>query len=409
MHVEKFKITSIGQITAHIERTRAEGHYGNINIDSERTSLNYDIHENTFRRDFTTIRNEVETRTQKALRKDAVVAVGIVVQLPEEYKNINAHDMRDFFENLNAGLTEKFGNCCWSAVHMDEKTPHLHFGFIPYNGEQLRVKNYINRNMLKGFHDEMNSYLKKHLDWYHGGLVAEDPNERLKAKDNLAMNEYKETKALNDRLTTENTQKAQKALELGNDIARQAQINTELKSRSVPPSIIEKVENGKRLKKSERVELLALATKGADSDRILADIDRRRFDNATKEAELNRLHKQIDDIAEQQTEVAQALAKQEQNILNREYMIQARSESLSIKEKALSEREREYNKMAEEVTTLRQRVERLTNGIKAVCRCIFGIGTDEEKRKDYAQARRLAEAFHLVAPMTHHNPKGRGL
>lgn len=422
MHLNHFKLNDCTGVIK--EAIRATDENGELLVHSSRdghvnrrkTKENYDLIGRQDPLEYYKQRFD-ELHKGKFSEKDTNVITSNIVYLPEEYKGDKDKE-RKFFTVCSDFFIEHYGyeNCLYAIVHKDEKNPHLHFSALPVEhreerktstgrvregGDYLCCKKVDSRLWCTTLHDNLDKYLRQHLDWYRGGLMAEDPNDR--AKESLNQKEYQKRKDLEKETAKLDKNRA----DLQNEVTRQAQINTELKSRSISPIIKEKVENGKRLKKSERCELLALAAKGADSDRILADIDRRRFDNATKEAELNRLQEQINDMTKKQTNIAQTLAKQEQNILNREYILQARSESLSIKEKALSEREQEYNKMAQEVTTLRQHVNRLTNGIKAVCRYIFGIGTEEERRKDYAQAREQAEAFHLIPPMTHHRPKGR--
>ena len=343
MHVEKIKSNGVGQIIAHVERTREAGHYGNVNIDSSRTHLNYDLAENTFRKDFSTIRNTLEKKTGRALRKDAVVAVGIVVQIPEEYLNLDEQHHADFFKAVHAELSKMFGSCCWSAVHMDEKTPHLHFGFIPFNGEQLRVKNYINRTALKGFHDKMDTALRKRLPWYHGGIVAESVEERLKASENLAMKDYKAVKNETDK-ASENLRN------INSETARQAQLNNELKERSIPSEIVEKVEQGKRLKRDEMKELVALASRGADAERRLENVQALQLANEVTSARLDKQKETLDDYEKTLRTHAQKLNDKARQVEQKERDISVETEvnnlfeqSNLIKEAKLSEREHELD------------------------------------------------------------------
>ncbi|MGH2208243.1 plasmid recombination protein, partial [Enterococcus faecalis] len=53
------------------------------------------------------------------------------------FKDKDGKEIKNFFEVAKSYFSEKFGadNICYAQVHMDETTPHLHLGIVPFNAE----------------------------------------------------------------------------------------------------------------------------------------------------------------------------------------------------------------------------------------------------------------------------------
>lgn len=139
-------------------------------------------------------------------RRDLVVCCGVVVTLPEELKDKNAFLQQDFFKCCHAFLEKRFGkeNAVYSVVHMDETTPHLHFGFVPvveqerkyrskamqgqtYRQERICVHSVLTKQTLMRFHDE----LQAHVSHYFPDVrIVSDKGHRMKKS--LSMAELKE-------------------------------------------------------------------------------------------------------------------------------------------------------------------------------------------------------------------------
>ena len=80
------------------------------------------------------------------MRKDAVRLVeGIVTASPEFFEDASAEEVRDFFEDALGFCREEFGesNLVHFTVHMDEETPHAHFGFVPLRDGKLSWKGFF--------------------------------------------------------------------------------------------------------------------------------------------------------------------------------------------------------------------------------------------------------------------------
>ena len=86
-HVTKFKMTSMGQIFAHVNRNKnLTRKYGNADIDVSRTHLNYDLKHGTIE----TLQKRLE-EVSHTKRHDLVACCGVVVTLPGELENEPEH------------------------------------------------------------------------------------------------------------------------------------------------------------------------------------------------------------------------------------------------------------------------------------------------------------------------------
>lgn len=65
--------------------------------------------------------------------------------MPEFFEDASAEEVRDFFEDALGFCREEFGesNLVHFTVHMDEETPHAHFGFVPLRDGKLSWKGFF--------------------------------------------------------------------------------------------------------------------------------------------------------------------------------------------------------------------------------------------------------------------------
>lgn len=186
-HIAKYKHSQVGgNLLAHIERNRGDkSKYGNQSIDPERSHFNYDLSEGhrwtddyhkgyevgeDYRRKWEAL---LEVQRRK-VRPDAVGLGAIIVTLPERYRDFPPHQQAEFFEKTYSYLHERFGsrdNEIYASVHMDETTPHMHYGFIPVDEErQISAKRVLDLKTFQHFHDDLDKHLQKSLKWYEGGI-----------------------------------------------------------------------------------------------------------------------------------------------------------------------------------------------------------------------------------------------
>jgi len=159
-HTEKRKAGDLGVYQIHIDR-KSEKH-ANKDIDKERSHLNYDLvgHEKTtsFKKEILDFIEENKS-TKRATRKDAVVLQDWVIGSSKEFfENLTAEETRKYFEVALEFFQERFGkeNVRFATVHMDELTPHMHLGIVPFNNEyKLTSKTIFTRECLRNIQEEL--------------------------------------------------------------------------------------------------------------------------------------------------------------------------------------------------------------------------------------------------------------
>ena len=162
----KYTRGAIGHLTKHYERARGEdGQYikfGNQDIDVSKTHLNYNLASDYNQLDFIHQRLS-EVYCMK--RKDVNVMCSWIVTAPQDLK---LEQEKAFFQESYNFLIEKYGqkNVISAYVHMDEKTPHMHFSFIPVvadpkhqQGEKVSAKECVTKTDLQQFHEQLQQYL----------------------------------------------------------------------------------------------------------------------------------------------------------------------------------------------------------------------------------------------------------
>lgn len=164
----KYTKGAMGHLMKHYERAKdGEGNYikfGNQDIDASRTHLNYNLAPEHNQLDFIHKRlDEVYCMN----RKDVNVMCSWVITAP---RDLDSRQERQFFQQSYNFLKEKYGekNVVSSFVHMDEKTPHMHFSFLPVvpdakhkQGEKVSSKECVTRVDLQQFHEQLQNYLRK--------------------------------------------------------------------------------------------------------------------------------------------------------------------------------------------------------------------------------------------------------
>src|SRR5699024_8333195 len=121
-------------------------------------------------------------------RKDAVlINEWIITSDNRFFKDKDDKEIKDFFEQSKDYFAEKFGdeNIRYAQVHLDETTPHMHLGIVPFNAEKrLSAKTLFNRQI---FHE-----LKVKLPNYLNDLSIDlDRDDKGSEPNYLTMTEYK--------------------------------------------------------------------------------------------------------------------------------------------------------------------------------------------------------------------------
>jgi hypothetical protein len=163
LHITKFK--ELGGIGAHLDRQ-----YVQHNVDDSRSYLNEELSLWGQMELNTAIENRIQEgyKKQKAIRHDAVLAVGVMLTGSHEQMKRIESDPKLFNEwkQKNYEFTcEKFGmsNIVRFSVHRDEKTPHIHCVFVPITEEGgLSAKSYTGgKEQLQAYQDDYVKVMEK--------------------------------------------------------------------------------------------------------------------------------------------------------------------------------------------------------------------------------------------------------
>ena len=144
LRVQKCKGAEVGAMQYHNDRE--PGKHTNPDIDQSRTRMNRELCPHADYEGEVQARIDAGYRGTRKVRKDAVRLVeGIVTASPEFFEGASAEEVRDFFEDALGFCREEFGesNLVHFTVHMDEETPHAHFGFVPLKDGKLSWKGFF--------------------------------------------------------------------------------------------------------------------------------------------------------------------------------------------------------------------------------------------------------------------------
>ena len=153
IRVQKVKAPAVGSMQYHNDRV--PGQHSNEDIDQEKSNLNKEYIEHGSYRAEVNERIERFRESSRKIRKDAVVlAEGVATASPEFFDGKSREEVMAYFDDVFEFCNSEFGeqNLVHFTVHMDETTPHAHFGFTPIKDGTLSWKNYFDgRDALRGF------------------------------------------------------------------------------------------------------------------------------------------------------------------------------------------------------------------------------------------------------------------
>ena len=155
IRVQKVKAPAVGSMQYHNDRV--PGQHSNEDIDQEKSNLNKEYIEHGSYRAEVNERIERFRESSRKIRKDAVVlAEGVATASPEFFDGKSREEVMAYFDDVFEFCKSEFGeqNLVHFTVHMDETTPHAHFGFTPIKDGTLSWKNYFDgRDALRGWQD----------------------------------------------------------------------------------------------------------------------------------------------------------------------------------------------------------------------------------------------------------------
>lgn len=191
VRMEKFKISDVQGIQKHNQRQGKSK--SNLDIDYERSHLNYDLLNDEKIQYEREIKVEIGERVKRKPRANSVVLSEFLVTASPEYmKKMSVEEQKRYFEKSLDFVQKRYGkqNTLYAVVHHDEANPHMHVGVMPITEDgRLSAKDIYNRTELQALQKEFPAELQRQ------GFEVERGEEGSKEK-HLHPNEYKEKRDL---------------------------------------------------------------------------------------------------------------------------------------------------------------------------------------------------------------------
>lgn len=203
IHMKKFKSADVKGMQIHNQREKESK--TNMDIDKERSSLNYDLLNHAPIDYDERIQQEIDERYtgERAIRKDAVKLCSFVVTSDKTFfDGLDPQEEKRFFEESLKFLQDRYGekNMVYAVVHKDEKTPHMHVGMVPITSEgKLAAKQFFGKKTeLQQLQDKFHEHVtKKGFDLERG--ISSD-RKHIEANRFKALTVKEEVKSLENEL-----------------------------------------------------------------------------------------------------------------------------------------------------------------------------------------------------------------
>jgi plasmid recombination enzyme len=225
--MEKMKSDNLVGIGNHNQR-RFSNH-SNKDIDVSKSHLNYDILDKvkSYKTDIEGYINANKS-SKRAVRKDAVlVCEWIITSDSDFFESMSPADTREYFQTAIDFFAERYGskNLMYAQVHLDERTPHMHLGIVPFDKDnKLTAKNMFDREALQDIQNELPRYMNER------GFKVERGRAGSEAK-HLTVQEYKDVQK-EIKKQSEVLDEVKKELESVKNVTRTKDFLDELDSKS---------------------------------------------------------------------------------------------------------------------------------------------------------------------------------
>ncbi|WP_193014109.1 MobV family relaxase [Staphylococcus equorum] len=236
--------TNTTGIQKHVQREN--NNYENEDIDHSKTHLNYDLVNNNKQNFNDLIDEKIEQNYtgKRKIRTDAVKHVdGLITSDNEFFNNQTAEDTKQFFEHAKSFLEEEYGkdNLLYATVHMDEKTPHMHYGVVPITTDgRLSAKEVVgNKKALTEFQDRFNEHVKQQgyeLERGQSRQVTNAKHEQMsqyKQKTEYHKQEYKHENQKLDHIKQRNDELSQEYQKSLNALKKPVNVSYDLETEKV--------------------------------------------------------------------------------------------------------------------------------------------------------------------------------
>lgn len=281
--MEKMKSDNLVGIGNHNQR-RFSNH-SNKDIDVSKSHLNYDILDKvkSYKTDIEGYINANKS-SKRAVRKDAVlVCEWIITSDSDFFESMSPADTREYFQTAIDFFAERYGskNLMYAQVHLDERTPHMHLGIVPFDKDnKLTAKTMFDREALQDIQNELPLYMNER------GFKVERGRAGSEAK-HLTVQEYKDVQK-EIKKQSEVLDEVKKELESVKNVTRTKDFLDELDSKS------KKTLLGNDVKISQE-DYQALKEQLLGADKSLLEMDKLKQHNQKLNRSIYDLRDELDD------------------------------------------------------------------------------------------------------------------
>lgn len=191
-NTQKNKITDVKGLEKELNR---EGKISNLDIDINKTHLNYDLIQNNLSL-YQRIKNRIEeVKPVSRIQKNSVVDYSNIITVPKAQSELwGIEKTKDYFKATYDYFCDEFGkeNIMSAKVHLDETAPHMHLHFVPVNLEngKLQARKVMTPQRINKIHTEAPKRFKEL------GFDVIRGNGKTKEKGNIKdIHEFKKKKS----------------------------------------------------------------------------------------------------------------------------------------------------------------------------------------------------------------------
>lgn len=199
---------------------RENKNYNNKDINHEETYKNYDLinAQNIKYKDKIDETIDENYSGKRKIRSDAIRHVdGLVTSDKDFFDDLSGEEIERFFKDSLEFLENEYGkeNMLYATVHLDERVPHMHFGFVPLTEDgRLSAKEQLgNKKDFTQLQDRFNEYVNE-----KGYELERGTSKEVTEREHKAMDQYKKDTVFHKQELQEvkdELQKANKQLQSG--------------------------------------------------------------------------------------------------------------------------------------------------------------------------------------------------
>lgn len=167
-HQMKHKSEAVNPVGYHNEREEEEDeekrtNHSNKNIDNEKTGDNIFLKKSSgsYHKD---IKEIVKSRTDKPIRKNAVMMVGHTIQFGGDVAKLPEEEQVEILKRGYDFISERYGegNVISATIHRDETNPHLHVDMVPMTEDgRLCARDVVTRRELRSVQADLLEFMQE--------------------------------------------------------------------------------------------------------------------------------------------------------------------------------------------------------------------------------------------------------